>query len=179
MNPVAPVISVLTGVFDGTAQPSGLLESLDHSSISQEWTRLPQDSDDRWGRQRNDELASAPGVLGLLGHNLAFEVPGKEEEVVGPSLQEHGRIFNRLMGPRHEKALLVDVAVDHELHEIGADANVVAKCRALGCGAVTSNRSTFGPEPMQEFKQLGLHARHPLGESLVILEFVESGRLLI
>ena len=62
---------------------------------------------------------------GLLGDDLLGEVPGQQQTVVGPVLEESLRAEDRQVLAGHEPPLLVDVAVHHVVEQLGADADIV------------------------------------------------------
>ena len=70
-------------------------------------------------RDRNDEPRPPVAGMGELEEYLILNVPRKDEDVVRPHfLDAVGRV-NRDVGPGKEAALLVRVAIDREIDEVG------------------------------------------------------------
>src|SRR5689334_10452993 len=77
------------------------------------------------GGNRHDELRAPLPRVRELGDDLVLEVPGKDEDVVGPRLpQALGRV-DRDVGTGREAAVLVWIAVDGVVDEVGPDPAVV------------------------------------------------------
>src|SRR5438046_7372561 len=76
-------------------------------------------------RDRHDEPAAAPPVLGLLLQNFVGEVPREQEDVRRLPLEQPLRRFDRQVDARHESPLLVRAAIDDEVEVLAADARVV------------------------------------------------------
>ena len=74
----------------------------------------PGHADDPRFGHRDDHLAAGGQIRRLLLDDLVGEVPGEEQEVVGPAFHQDGRVEDRLVGSRHVPPLLVGVAVDDE-----------------------------------------------------------------
>ena len=100
-------------------------------------------NDPRYGN-RNDELSAACAVLGLLFEDFVDEIPGQQEDVVWLCLEERFRRTDRQMLAGHVFAVLVDVAVDDEIYQIGPDADGIDQRGAFGCGAVGGDRGALG-----------------------------------
>src|SRR5579884_1685579 len=82
-------------------------------------------SDHRRLGDRDDELRPPGARVRELRHDFVLEVPGEDEDVVGPGLVEPRRGEDGDVRPRQELAVLVRVAVDGEVDEVGANAAVV------------------------------------------------------
>ena len=89
--------------------------------------------------------ATAPAYSACWAHDLVLEVPGEHQHVVGLLVEQRRRVRDRLVGAGHVQALLVHVAVDHEVDEVGADAHVVEQRGALGGRAVGGDRGARRP----------------------------------
>src|SRR5882724_11294661 len=87
-------------------------------------------------RDRDDEASAAPPVLLLLGEDLLGEVPREQQYLVGHQLEQAIRRVDGQMIAGHVAALLVGVAVHHEVEDVPADGERVEERRALGGGAV-------------------------------------------
>ena len=81
------------------------------------------------------------GVRLLLRMISSLEVPGEQQHVVRLVLEQRLGRQDRQVRAGHEQALLVHVAVDDEVDEVGADADVVEQRGALGRGAVGGDRA--------------------------------------
>ena len=73
-------------------------------------------------RDRDDEATTAAAVLVLLLQDLVLEVPGQQQHVVRLLLEQGLGSRIGMVHPGHEAPLLVDVAVDDEVDELGVDA---------------------------------------------------------
>ena len=81
---------------------------------------------------------------------------GQDQDVVGTSLLERLRMPDRDVGPGQELALLVRVAVDRELEQVGADAAVVEQRVALAGRAVAGDPLALASACDQELEQAPL-----------------------
>jgi hypothetical protein len=79
---------------------------------------------------------------------------------------------------RHEQALLVHVAVDHEVDQVGVDAGVVDQRGALGRRPVGGDRLALRLEVAQQGQEAVADAFDPGGEVLVVAD-VEHAQLLL
>src|SRR5258705_3389176 len=75
-------------------------------------------SGDRDVGHGDDELASPPAELALLRQNFGGEVPGEQQDIVRPALDERTRRQDRQMDARREAALLEIAAIDHEVDQL-------------------------------------------------------------
>ena len=80
--------------------------------------------------------------------------------------------------PGKELPLLVRVAVDGEVEQVGADAAVVEKRVALAGGAVAGHPLALPPAVDQELEQAPLGLLDPRRELAVALQRVEAQRTL-
>ena len=71
--------------------------------------------------------------------------------------------------PGREEAVLVRVAVDRVVEQVGADPAVVEQRVALARGAVADDLLALAAEPDQELEQRPLRLLHVLGEPRVAL----------
>src|SRR5882724_1252559 len=113
---------------------------------------------------RDDELGPPrPGVRELL-HDLVLEVPRQDEDVVrllGVDLV--GREA-RDVRTGQEPAVLVGIAIDGEVDEVGADTAVVEQGVALAGSAVAGDPLAAALGGYQELEDAALGLAHPLLE---------------
>ena len=105
------------------------------------------------GRQREDELAAPVGDVGELFGQLRLEVPRQCEDDVGPVLVDLGGLVDRNACARRESTVLVRVAVDGVLEQVGADSAVVEQGVALAGCAVADDSLALGAAVEQESQQ--------------------------
>ena len=98
-------------------------------------------------RDGDDEAGSPVAGVGELRHDLPLEVPRQDQDVVGPLLFERIRMADRDVRPRQEQSLLVRVAIDRELEQVGTNAAVVKQRVALAGSAVASDPLTLAAMP--------------------------------
>ena len=90
-------------------------------------------------RNRYDELpAPFPDVRELCG-DLPLQVPRQDQDVVRPGLRDALRGIDRDVGAGQEPPVLVRIAVDGVVEEIGPDAAVVQQGVALPGRAVADD----------------------------------------
>src|SRR5579862_8385378 len=90
-------------------------------------------------RHRHNELATAPPILSLLGHDFVLEVPWQDEHVVR-LLGEHAvwrGDWQTYTGD--ESTLFVRIAIDHKIQGLLSNAHVVEHDGSLGCRAVADD----------------------------------------
>src|SRR5512147_1618882 len=124
-------------------------------------------------RDRDDEAPSPLAHVGELVDDLVGQVPGKDQDEVRMGLFECLRMVNRDPGAGQELPLLVRVAVDRELEQVGADAAVVEQRVSLAGSAVADDAFAIATALDQELEQLPLGLDHPRRERAVSLEPVE------
>jgi len=93
----------------------------------------PGASDHRHLGDGHDELASAPTELGLLGEDFGGEIPGQQEHVIRPALEQRLRRQDREVIAGRIAALLEVTAIDHELDQPPVDAEGVLRAALGGC----------------------------------------------
>ena len=96
-------------------------------------------SSTRRRRDRHDQLRPPLLGVGELRGDLAREVPGQDHDRVRPRLGDALRRVDRDVRSRREPAVLVRVAVDGVVEEVGADAAVVEQRVALAGRAVADD----------------------------------------
>ncbi len=94
-------------------------------------------------RNGNNELR-APGrdVVHLLD-DLVLEVPRQDQDVVRLSLVDRIDRPDRNVHARREAAVLVGVAIDREVEEVGSDGAIVEQRVALARRAISADRFAF------------------------------------
>src|SRR5215831_16321118 len=90
----------------------------------------------RYFRNRHDELGVPVADVGELSHNLVLQIPRQEQHVVGPGL---GNLFRR--EDRNVRAgqifpLLIGVTINRIVQEIGSDTTIVEQRVAFAGRAV-------------------------------------------
>ena len=113
------------------------------------------------------KLAAPLADVAHLLDDLVLQVPGQDQDVVGPGLVDRLDRLDRDVHARREAAVLVGVAVDREVEEVGADAAVVEQRVALAGRAVAADPLALLLGRDQERQQLALGALHLLGEARV------------
>ena len=100
-------------------------------------------------------------------HDLVADVPGQDQHVVGPGLQDPLRRVHRDAGAGQEPPLLVRADVDRVVEQIGLDAAEVQERVALGRRAVADHGLAGLAGLHQEAQQRALAAVDLLGEVAV------------
>ena len=113
-------------------------------------------------------------ACGELLHDLLLEVPGQDQDVVGAVLLERLGVLDRDVRAREELALLVRVAVDRVLEEVGADAAEVQERVALPGRAVAGDALALAAARDEELEQAPFGLVDLGGERAVRLERVEA-----
>ena len=103
--------------------------------------------DDRELGDRDDELAAPSADVAHLLDDLVLEVPRQDQDVVGLERVDRVDRMDRDVHAGREPAVLVRVAIDRELEEVGADPAVVQKRVALARRAVAADRPCPRPWP--------------------------------
>src|SRR5262245_64588369 len=78
-----------------------------------------------------------------LLHDLVLEVPRKDQDVVGLGVVDR---LDRVDGDVHDgrvAAMLVRVAIDGEVQEVGADGSIVEQSVAFAGGAISADALPF------------------------------------
>ena len=125
-------------------------------------------------RDRDDEPRSPFTRVGQLLDDLVLEIPRKDQDVVGAILLEHLGVLDRDVRPRQELALLVRVAIDRVLKEIGANAAEVQKRVALSRRAVAGDALTLAAARDKELEQAPFGLVDLTREGAMPLEGVEA-----
>ena len=112
-------------------------------------------------------------------HDLLFQVPGQDQQVVRPGLPDPLRGVNRDVGAGRELPLLVGVPIDGVVEEVRPDAAVVQKRVALAGSAVARDGLALSTDPNQELQKLSLGLLDLLSEGEVGLQPPEARPLLL
>ena len=124
---------------------------------------------------RHDERAAPFARVGQLRHDLFLQVPRQDQDVVGPRLGQPLGCVNRNVRARQKLAVLVRIAVDRVVQEIGADAAIVQQRVALARRAVADNLLAGAAGRDQELQQLALGLLDLLGEVQVGVQLAVAG----
>ena len=127
----------------------------------------------------NDEAGPPFADVAHLVDDLVLQVPGQDEDVVGLGLVDGLDRLDRDVHAGREAAVLVGIAVDREVEEVGADAAVVEQRVALARRAVAADASCPAPWRDQERQQVALGAAHLLGEARIGLDLEEAALDLV
>src|SRR5947208_13001154 len=87
-------------------------------------------------RNRHDELSTSLADMRHLSHDLVFEIPRQDQDVVGPGLGDPIGSKDRNVGSGGELSVLVRVAVDGVVEKVGANAAIVQERVALARCAI-------------------------------------------
>src|SRR6266566_8544124 len=98
-------------------------------------------STDARDRNRHDELSTPLADMRHLSHDLVFEIPRQDQDVVVPGLVDPIGSKNRNVRPGCELSVFVRIAVDGVLEKIGANAAIVQERIALARCAIPGHRS--------------------------------------
>src|SRR4026208_1553620 len=101
--------------------------------------------DDRDRRDGNDELRAPFTDMAHLLHDFILEVPRQDQDVVRLGLVDRFHREDRNVHARRVAAVLVRVAIDREIQEIGADNGVVEERGALSRGAAGADAASGPP----------------------------------
>src|SRR5262245_44093884 len=113
-----------------------------------------------------------------LRHDLVLEVPGQDEDVVRTVLLERLGMPDRDVGSRQVLTLLIRIAVDRVVEEIGANTAEVQERVPLPRRAVAGDALAFAAAVDQELEQTPLRLVDLRREREVGLERVEAERNL-
>ena len=112
-------------------------------------------------RHRGDEAGTPrAGVVELLD-DLVPEVPGQDDDVVGPGRAQRVLGDDRDPAARHVLALLGRIAVDDPADQVGPHAGVVHERVALGGGTVGRDAAAGTPRLDQEGDEVVLDLVDP------------------
>src|SRR5215210_26868 len=150
------------------------------------WMRSPRPpqksttfiSEDLHGGDRDDEAGAPLARVGELLDDLRPQVPGQDEDVVGPRLGEALGRLDRDVGAGQPHPLLIWIAVDGVLEKVGADPAVVEERVALSGGAVARDDLALSARADEELEEVSLERLDPRPEALVALHAVEAMRPL-
>src|SRR4029078_9877453 len=122
---------------------------------------------DRYFGNGNNEFR-APFLHGThLLDDLVLKIPRQDEDVVGLGDRDSVKRQDRDVHSRSETPVLVGIAVDGKVEEVGADSAVVEQCVALARCSVSANRlaGVFGLDQKRE--QLSLSSLHLIAKGLI------------
>jgi hypothetical protein len=131
-------------------------------------------------RLRNgyDESTAPIADKAHLGADLILQVPGQDEHVVRPGIADLIRRENGNMRARRVFALLVRVAIDRVVDEIGTDAAIVEQRIAFARRAVADKGFAVALRLDQEARQFALVRANPIGEIRIGPNPVQTGLAL-
>src|SRR6267378_2157615 len=122
---------------------------------------------------RHNKLASPFSNAGHLRHDLVFEIPRQNEQIVGLGFLDLVGMQDRDMRSGEELALLVGIAVHGVVDEIRADATVIQQRVAFARGSVSDDRLAFPPDADQELQKLPLGLFYLLSKIPICLNLAE------
>jgi hypothetical protein len=99
-----------------------------------------------------------------LVDDLVLEVPGQDQQVIGLGLVDGLDGLDRDVHARREAPVLVGIAVDRKVDEVGADAAVVQKRVALAGRAVGADALALLLAGDQKRQEIALGPAHLLAE---------------
>src|SRR5262245_39050950 len=114
-----------------------------------------------------------------LLHDLVLEIPRKDQNVVGHGVVDR---LDRVDGDVHAgrvAAMLVRVAIDGEVQEVGADACVVEQSIALPRCAIAADALPFLLGFDEHGQKLALGAMDPSGKINIGREVLETSSALL
>src|ERR1700690_1619802 len=126
------------------------------------WTSL----DDLERGDRNYELPSPVTNEGELLHHLVLDVPGQDQHIVRPPINDCLRCLNRDSHAREKLALLHRISIDDIVEKIDADSAIVEQGVAFGSGAVAGDRLPILPQFNQKPQEIALYAAYFVFESV-------------
>src|SRR5215472_16699488 len=138
----------------------------------------PPSDDVKLGDRENQPSPPRLDVVKLLA-DLVPEIPGQDENVVGPGLGEAFRRVDRDMRAREELPLLHRAPVNGVLQEIRADPAVIEERVSLARGAVARDGMAVARRREQKPQQIALDPQHLAGEALMAGQRVQPGGLLL
>src|ERR1700759_2037735 len=138
---------------------------------------LPSSDDFEFGDREDEPSPPRPDVAELATYLLP-QVPGQDEDVVGPGLGETLRRVDRYMGTGEVPALLHRRAVHRVGEKIRPDAAVVEQRVALARSAVAGHGPALTRRGEQEVEQVALDLQDRGRELLVTGDGMQSRGLL-
>src|SRR5262245_58335456 len=130
--------------------------------------------DDRDRGNGNDKPGAPFDDMAHLLHDLLLEVPRKDQDVVGLGVVDR---LDRVDGDVHAgrvAPMLVRVAIDGEVQEIGADGGVVEQSVTFARGAIATDALPFLLGFDENGKKLALGALDPAGKINIGGEVLET-----
>src|SRR5580658_6580993 len=141
--------------------PSGL------SHLLRRLLRTASASIDRRFRYRYDELATPLADELQLPHDLVFQIPRQDHDVVGLGLSDPIRVENRDVSARQESTLFVRAPVHGVLDQIFADAAVMQQSCALAGCSVSRHRLALPRRSEQELHECDFGLLYLLRKTLI------------
>src|SRR2546421_2807524 len=120
-------------------------------------------------RDRHNELASPIPNECILLHDFLFEIPRQNEQIIGPGTLDLIRRINGDVRSRQELAVLMGIAVDGIVDEVGADGAIIQQGVALARRTVSGNFLSTALGLDKEFEQFALGFLYLIGKARVRL----------
>src|SRR5215831_16038390 len=130
------------------------------------------------GDGKDQPAAPRPDVVKLSG-DFVFEVPGQNENIVGPGFGEALGRIDRDMGAREELPLLHRAPVNGVREKVRADTAVVEQRVALARGAVPGDGSAVARRGEQKRQQVALDPQYLVSEAFMAGHRVQPRGLLL
>src|SRR5580658_9340030 len=130
---------------------------------------------DRYLWNRHDKAAAPLSNEPQLLHDLVFQVPGQDHDILGLGLTDPVRMMNRNTATRQESPLLVRAAIHCVLDQILTDAAVMQQSGALARRAIAGYLLALHRCREQKIDQCELRFLHLLREAIATFRLVESG----
>src|SRR5438552_5416963 len=118
-------------------------------------------------RDRHNELASPIPNKCILLHNFLFEIPWQNQQIIRPRTLDLIRRIDGDVCSRQELAVLVGIAVDGIVDEVGANGAIVQQGVALAWRAVSGNFLSTALGLDEEFEQFALGFLYLIGKARV------------
>src|SRR5260370_2232191 len=120
-------------------------------------------------RDRHDELASPIPNACILLHDFLFEIPRQDQQIIRPCTLDLIRWINGNVCPRQELAVLMGIAVDGIVDEVGADGAIIQQGVALARSTISGNLLSTALGLDKKFEQFALGFLHLVGKARVRL----------
>src|SRR5882672_7392770 len=132
---------------------------------------------DRHLRNRYDKLATPLPYSGHLRHDFVLEIPRQNEQIVRLGFLDLVGVQDGNVRTRQELALLVRIAIDGIVDEVGADAAVIEERVAFARRPVPDHRFALAPDADQEFQELPLGLFDLLSKITICFDSAKPGVL--
>src|ERR1044071_8917493 len=121
---------------------------------------IESSGDDFCRRDGDDEFAAPFANFVHLIDDLLFEIPGQDEDVIGFRFKDFSGSEDRNMSAREELALLVRVAIDGVVEEIGADTAIIEQSVTFSGSAIARDAFALASGIDEELEEAALRFLH-------------------